>query len=397
MATSNRSPPDSSDSRRTLRPAGRTSTSTPVFSRFSGSVSERRPVPPGKSVVTRAEKCSLTSVKAASNTCMISSSRVRITWCNSRRALRTSSTWASRNWWRSPSSESSSRARGLTGPRAASSASSCSTRETGSTPSGSSGRGAATATSGLHASSRRRASTTDSRRIVLSTRSISAFCNRLRAAASSCSAPVALAQFGERRVQRGLGRSHHDEQTLDGGGFRLQPPTSLRCLTALFGVPGQAALDLGQALGQDAATLDQAGRPHLPLAATSRRLRDPLVDAAALLARRGHPLGGSCPRLLERRQPGQELGQAGVVADDPFLELGVVAIDLFELGVQRRPLVGHPLATGASRLVGDLVAVVGPDRLGGGLPRRLHLGAGRGPLLRGRGRGHPGHLGPGPC
>ncbi len=61
---------------------------------------------------------------------------------------------------------SSSRARGLTGPMAASSPSSCSMRVDGSVSSGSSGAGAAMASSGVQASSRRSVSTTDSRRIV---------------------------------------------------------------------------------------------------------------------------------------------------------------------------------------------------------------------------------------
>ena len=55
---SERSPPDSSESRRTFLPDGRASISMPVLSRSSGSVSSRRPDPPGNSVVNSAVKCS---------------------------------------------------------------------------------------------------------------------------------------------------------------------------------------------------------------------------------------------------------------------------------------------------------------------------------------------------
>ncbi len=43
-----RSPPDSSDTRRTLRPMGRTSISTPVLSGSSGSVKMRATLTPGE-------------------------------------------------------------------------------------------------------------------------------------------------------------------------------------------------------------------------------------------------------------------------------------------------------------------------------------------------------------
>ena len=63
----------------------------------------RRPVPPGNSMATSVEKCSLTSAAAAANDVMISWSSVRTTSCSSRRAPRTSSTWASSSLWRSSS------------------------------------------------------------------------------------------------------------------------------------------------------------------------------------------------------------------------------------------------------------------------------------------------------
>ena len=47
MAVSDRSPPDSKESLRTFLPDGRASTSMPVLSMSSGSVSRSRPVPPG--------------------------------------------------------------------------------------------------------------------------------------------------------------------------------------------------------------------------------------------------------------------------------------------------------------------------------------------------------------
>ena len=55
MAVSDRSPPDSSDSRLTFLPGGRASISMPVASMSSGSVSTRLPWPPGNS---RPNSCS---------------------------------------------------------------------------------------------------------------------------------------------------------------------------------------------------------------------------------------------------------------------------------------------------------------------------------------------------
>ena len=50
MAVSDRSPPDSSDSRLTFLPGGRASMSMPVVSMSSGSVSTSLPSPPGNSL-----------------------------------------------------------------------------------------------------------------------------------------------------------------------------------------------------------------------------------------------------------------------------------------------------------------------------------------------------------
>ena len=221
-------------------------------------------------------------------------------------------------------------------------------RAVGSTPSASSGRRARPAPPrASQPSSRRRVSTTDSRRMVASTRSSSIFCRRLRAAASSCSlaerwrrssssrAPPArdrleLAAGGgpgarpERDVEPGLGLDDHVEQARHGGGVGLQPGPALGRLAALVGVTGQPALHLRQTLGQHPPSLDQAGRPHLPLAAARRRLGDPLVDAPALLAR--PPPCAPRPRTRASSSPGssaRQLGRPGGVAGDPLVELGL--------------------------------------------------------------------------
>ena len=55
MAVSDRSPPDSSESRLTFLPGGRASISIPVASMSSGSVRTRLPCPPGNS---RENSCS---------------------------------------------------------------------------------------------------------------------------------------------------------------------------------------------------------------------------------------------------------------------------------------------------------------------------------------------------
>ncbi len=200
MATSERSPPERSDRRRTFRPAGRTSTSTPVSSRRSGSVNDSRPVPPGNSVDTSSPKWWLTSAKAASNARMISSSSVRMTCWSSRRARRTSSTWPSRKVWRSVRPDSSSSASGFTGPSRSSSACRCSTRADTVTPPSSAGTGSARASSALAPSSLPRVSTTDSRRTADSASSSSTLWRRLRLAASSCSAPARRRRSSSRRA-----------------------------------------------------------------------------------------------------------------------------------------------------------------------------------------------------
>ena len=121
-ATSDRSPPDSSDSRLIFLPGGRASTSTPVVSQLSGSVSSSRPSPPGKSrEKTRAKACS-TSAYASAKTC---STRWSTSAMRSSRSLRVrcrSSSWVERNWWRSSRALNSSSANGLTRPSTARSA-----------------------------------------------------------------------------------------------------------------------------------------------------------------------------------------------------------------------------------------------------------------------------------
>jgi hypothetical protein len=76
MATevSERSPPESSDSRLIFLPGGRASTSTPVVSMSSGSVSTSRPSPPGKSTWNTAWNSRAVSSKADVKTSRIRSS-----------------------------------------------------------------------------------------------------------------------------------------------------------------------------------------------------------------------------------------------------------------------------------------------------------------------------------
>ena len=290
-------------------------------------------------------------------------------------------------------------ASGLTGPMAASSASSCATRSAGSTPSGSSGAGAPRASSGPQPSSRRRVSTTDSRRTVASTRSSSAFCSRLRVAASSCSldrplaaqllqagpagpdglelAAVTVPQRRQQGVEAGLRLGHHAQEPLDGGGVGLEARSALGRLLALLGVSGQPALHLGQPLGQHPAALDQTGRAHLPLGRVPPPPRRCAPRSAG--APRGPPPPARPPRTRSCSRagmPGHQLGHPGGVTPDAVLELGPVASDLLELGGEQVAVAGHPLAADPGRLVGHLVAVVGPHRLRGRLAGRLHLGPG---------------------
>ncbi len=60
-ATSERSPPDSSESRLIFLPGGRASTSSPVVSMLSGSVRISRPSPPGNSRLKTRSNCTATS------------------------------------------------------------------------------------------------------------------------------------------------------------------------------------------------------------------------------------------------------------------------------------------------------------------------------------------------
>ena len=92
IAVSERSPPDNSDSRLIFLPGGRASTSTPVVSQSSGSVSTSRPAPPGKSTPNTTSNSRATSSYAARNTCSTRSSTSLMTTSRSRRdALRSSS------------------------------------------------------------------------------------------------------------------------------------------------------------------------------------------------------------------------------------------------------------------------------------------------------------------
>src|SRR6266508_4318157 len=127
MATSNatavseRSPPDSSDSRLIFLPGGLASTSTPVVSMSSGSVSTRRPSPPGKSTRKTSSNSRAVSAYASAKTDRIRSSTSLTTVSRSRRVFLRSSSWSERNLYRSSSAANSSSAKGLTLPSRASS------------------------------------------------------------------------------------------------------------------------------------------------------------------------------------------------------------------------------------------------------------------------------------
>src|SRR6266542_2138207 len=127
MATSNatavseRSPPESRDSRLIFLPGGRASTSTPVASMSSGSVSTRRPSPPGNNTRKTSSNSRAVSAKASAKTDRIRSSTSLTTVSRSRRVFLRSSSWSERNLYRSSSAANSSSAKGLTLPSRASS------------------------------------------------------------------------------------------------------------------------------------------------------------------------------------------------------------------------------------------------------------------------------------
>ena len=204
-----RSPPDSSDSFFTFLPLGLASTSMPVLSRSSGLVSTSRPLPPGNRVVNSVVKFALTSANAAANTLWISWSTAWITCDSSRRVARTSSSWDSRNSWRSCSSLNSSRASGLIGPiRRSSSSRSRARCAAGLCPRAAPVRAAANAASGSASRSRRSVSTVASRRIRTSASSISARCARSRSSLElALGRPCASAAGRVEALRRGRGTS----------------------------------------------------------------------------------------------------------------------------------------------------------------------------------------------
>ncbi len=196
---SERSPPDSSDSRRTFLPDGRASISIPVLSTSSGSVRKTRPAPPGNKVANNTAKCSLTSWNAVWNTLTISRSTARITRNSSRRLSFTSSSCCWRNVWRSASASCSWSAKGLIGPNIRSSRSSSRARPASVVPSGTSGWGASRATAGSQSKSARSFSIAFSSRMRVSASSISARLSFSRVSAPSCSSPARSARRASRR------------------------------------------------------------------------------------------------------------------------------------------------------------------------------------------------------
>ncbi len=355
-------------------------------------------MPPGNSEVTRCEKCSLTSAKAASKTCMISSSRVRMTWWSSRRAERTSSTWDSRNWWRSLSSDELlerqrvDRAQG---------------RQLGlelADPGGRVGALRELRRRGRHGPIRSAGQlpaqrldhrlTPDGRldQVQLDLLETAAGSGQFVLVGGALSAqflepgpagadrlelePVALAQFRQGRVQAFLGRGHHDQQPLHGGGVRLQSPPALGRLTALVGVPGQPPLDLLQPLGSAPAGARPGrptGPPTRPAVTAASAIRSSIRRAPHRAARR--PLGRPGPGRLQAGQLLAELRPPASMSRAIRSSSSAWSRRTSSSSAARASqVVGHPLTGRPGRLVGDLVAVVGPDRLGGGGPGGLHLG-----------------------
>jgi len=208
---------------------------------------------------------------------------------------------------------------------------------------------------------------------------------------------MAVTQGGQERVQSGLGLGHDTQQTLHRRGVRLQSGPALGRLLALLGVTGQSTLDLTEALGQHPPALDQSGRAHLPLGTGPGRLGQESLDASALLPGVRHPAGGLDPGVLECGHAGDELTHAGGIASDAILELGAIVTDLLQLGGEQVPVAGHPLATHPCGLVGDLVPVVGPNRLGCALAGGLDLGPRRLTFSGGSANLALGHLGPVAC
>ena len=202
--------------------------SMPVLRRSSGSVSSRRPDPPGNSVVNSRSKFSLTSANAPSKMETISRSTARITRVSSRRLALTSSSCSWRKRWRSCSASCSSSASGLIGPISRSSRSRSRARPASVVPSGTCGATASSADSGSTSYSVRRRSTAVSRRSRVSASSISARWARSRTSVSSRSSSAAL---GAQRVEL-LGRRARR--------FRLAPPLLAEASVELAGARREA-------------------------------------------------------------------------------------------------------------------------------------------------------------
>ena len=196
-------------------------------------------------------------------------------------------------------------------------------------------------------------------------------------------AAMTVTKRRQQGVQAGLRLGHHTHEALDGGGIGLETGAALGCLLALLGMPGQAALDLDQALGQHPAALHQSGGAHLPLVAGCRGCRHPLVDVPADLSGRRHGSSRRYPGVLQLGHTRHQLGHPGRIASDPLLELRTVSSDLLEFGAEEVTVARYPLATYPGGLMGDLVAIVGPDCLGGRLASRLDLGTGHRALFAG--------------
>ena len=241
-----------------------------------------------------------------------------MTLASSRRDSFTSSSWLSRNSWRSCSASNSSRASGLIGPMIRSSRSSSRTRPAGVDALGQRRALGGHGHVGLESRSRRSASTAVSMRSLISASSISSRCWRSRTSASALLglgpllaqpvelggdragrlgllAPTALAQLAElgldaRRAARRRGRSG-DRWRAAARRARAGAPRPRR---ARCGRCGRAAPRprRGGARRNWRRSLDRAGAAHLEVGAQGADLGGPLLEPGPGLAHGAAPLGG---------------------------------------------------------------------------------------------------------
>ena len=177
--------------------------------------------------------------------------------------------------------------------------------------------------------------------------------------------PVALPQLGQGRVQPGLGSGDHLEEPGHRGGVGFQPGPALGRLADVRRHGRSAA-----APPPASRSVSTRRRSTRPADRTSHSLRSRAASAIrSSMAWRSWRAAATRPPAAARASSsrGSSARRAdgpGRVPDDALVELGVVAADLLELGGQRHQVAGHPLVGHPGRLVGHLVPVVGPHRLG---------------------------------